>query len=469
MMLSIPCRFVWISQRGNITIAKKPQGALIIPQPRDTRLRRRLARSFVNLSQAYRDLRLDITVTRFRPDDFGELRNLLQATIRALLSMETETYMFDDLDTDDQIAITIDGSADSRPKPGEEENANAESDSLDQSEVGRKVIDTLAQPTREIISCMSEGLRRCDAALMNLSGYRSNLGPGKDVSADIVQIQIRMKKGKTAFDAAESTLLDSGDLPASAIHDSEIVQLFVFARHVREAAATIETLMAKVYAMQHTSDWPRVYLPSYPFWKAMRRTNAQVRHDKGGIAAGSYHVTFAGISRLLDKIASIEHKPAQRNGGESSDTGLGEPLHSHATMDSSADGGSTPAKDGLGYRVWRILHHLQGFESRYAFKVCLATSLLSVPSYLARNKDWWDRYEAWWAVSLAWIMMHPRVGGNVQDLVTRAAAAISGAVWSGIAYAAGKGNPYVMAVFAAIYMLPMLYRFTLSSHPVSSF
>lgn len=61
-----------------------------------------------------------------------------------------------------------------------------------------------------------------------------------------------------------------------------------------------------------------------------------------------------------------------------------------------------------------------------------------------------------------------RVGGNLQDLVTRAFMGVLGALWSGAAYAAGQGNPYVMGVFAAIYLLPMLYRFTQSSHPVST-
>jgi len=64
-------------------------------------------------------------------------------------------------------------------------------------------------------------------------------------------------------------------------------------------------------------------------------------------------------------------------------------------------------------------------------------------------------------------MSHPRVGGNIQDLITRAFCGVLGAVWGGLAYGADNGNPYVMAVFAAIYMIPMIYRFTQSSHPRS--
>jgi hypothetical protein len=65
------------------------------------------------------------------------------------------------------------------------------------------------------------------------------------------------------------------------------------------------------------------------------------------------------------------------------------------------------------------------------------------------------------------MLTHPRVGGNVQDLVTRSLVGLLGAAWGGFAYAAGNGNPYVVAVFAAIYMIPMMYRFTQSTHPRS--
>lgn len=62
----------------------------------------------MDLSKAYRDLRLDVTISRFPPNDVGELRNLMQAVIRALLSMETETALFNDDSADENIAIIID-------------------------------------------------------------------------------------------------------------------------------------------------------------------------------------------------------------------------------------------------------------------------------------------------------------------------------------------------------------------------
>lgn len=58
-------------------------------------------------------------------------------------------------------------------------------------------------------------------------------------------------------------------------------------------------------------------------------------------------------------------------------------------------------------------------------------------------------------------------GGNFQDLIVRSGCAALGAVWAGFAFAARGGDPYVMGAFAVIFMLPMMYRFTLSAHPRS--
>lgn len=60
------------------------------------------------------------------------------------------------------------------------------------------------------------------------------------------------------------------------------------------------------------------------------------------------------------------------------------------------------------YRLWKTLHHLQGFEMRFALKVALVTSLLSVPSWLSQSRVWWNENESWWTVVFVWIMMHPR-------------------------------------------------------------
>ncbi|PKK53269.1 hypothetical protein CI102_1904 [Trichoderma harzianum] len=390
--------------------------AIVIPRPRDTRFRRSLVRAFVDLSAANREMRSSLTITRFNPDDVRDLRNIMQAVIRALLAMETESALFSETD-DGNVPIVVEATQMSSSSSSSNDLNNMTTEKtpgvLKEADVTRTVIRKLAKPTKEILACMNLGLQASQATLMDLSGYRQYLGPPMTVSSDIAPVQIRMRTAKAIFDAVESELLESGQLPSSSMNDSAIVQLFIFARHLRETATTIESLMGKVYNMQQCSHWPRPHLPSYSLHKAVHCVNPQVTHDRGGATAGSYH------------------------------------------------------KNSLSYKIWQVLHLLQGYESRYAFKTVLVTSLLAIPSYLRWDKVWWDEYEAWWAVTMSWLLIHARVGGNVQDLIARAVLAILGAVWAGISHAAGDGNPYVVAVFAAIFMIPMLYRFTLSSHPRS--
>ncbi|KAF5251498.1 hypothetical protein FANTH_3429 [Fusarium anthophilum] len=385
------------------------QESLVIPRPRDTGLRRRLAKTFMDMSLAYRDMRIDITITRFRPNDVRELRNSVQGVVRALLSMNTDTDLFEDWS--DTLEITV------------ADDAGSESEVEDS---GRKVARALSVPTREVINC-----------------WRKHFGPPKDVSSDLIPVKLRMQNSLVAFDTAEDHLLRSSDRPETYADHGQAVEFLVFARHVRETAGTVVNLMTMVQDMHTSSRSIRVNLPVYPFGKALYRTNSQVRHDRGGVTAGMYRATFAEIAKLIETTRSSEkHHP--RDNYEA----VTEP--EDCTVIESIIHGS-PA----------------GFETKYAMKVVLLLSALSLPCCFESASIWRTLYDAWWAVAVGWIMIHPRIGGNIQDFFTRAFAAILGAAWSGAAHAASGGNPYVLAVFAAIYMIPMIYRFTQSTHPRS--
>jgi hypothetical protein len=397
----------------------------------------------MDMSLAYRDMRIDITITRFRPNDVRELRNSVQGVVRALLSMNTDTELFEDWSNTLEITVADD--------------AGSESEVEDS---GRKVARALSGPTREVIDCMSEGVKTCHAALMDLTGWRKHFGPSADVSSDIVPVQLRMRNSLEVFDTAEDHLLRSNDRPETYADHGQAVEFLVFARHVRETAGTIVNLMTIVQDMHTNSNRIRVNLPVYPFGKALYRTNAQVRHDRGGVTAGMYRATFAEIAKLIEMTRSTEkHHPRENY------EAVTEP-EDCTVVESIIHGGPASHKDRLGYRVWKLMRRCQGFETKYALKVVILLSALALPCCFESTYNWWMVYDAWWAVCMGWIMIHPRIGGNIQDFFTRASAAILGAAWGGAAHATGGGNPYVLAVFAAIYMIPMIYRFTQSTHPV---
>ncbi|KAM3071236.1 Zinc finger protein [Clarireedia jacksonii] len=454
------------------------QRGLLLPQSNPVTTHRQLALTFVNLSEAYRDLVLDLSLTRFKPSDVEALRNLMQAVIRSLLSLRMENHLFENFESDDSSAplspavsalsirrfhsssaINIDGLRRPKFRRSDTEERAVE-----------LVAGKLAEPTSKLLDCIKSSLKRCDAVLMDMSGHRTFLGPPKEESDDIVGALTRIRKAKIKYDEEEEKLLRNPELPPTYSDHPEVVEIFLFVHPIRQAANTTEALLVKVNEMQQRRPGWRLYLPSYPFSKALERTNAQVRHDRGGVTAGFFFTSQNELAKMMKGMANAyKPTPRQVDGQEDEDLDLThtDTYGAYEEEEIAMTGSQASRKQRLRFRMWKILHRLQGFETRFALKAAIVTSLLAIPGWLERSKEWWNRYESWWAVVMVWIMMHPRVGGNIQDLLTRALCAILGAVWGGIAHGADNGNPYVMAVFAAIFMIPMMYRYTQSPHPRS--
>ncbi|KAK9793142.1 putative ER transporter 6TM N-terminal domain-containing protein [Seiridium cardinale] len=431
----------------------------------DQLTRRRLAQAFVNLSQTYRDLVLDFSITLFDPKDVLELRNLMQGVIRALLSLKSNTRLFDTFAGAGNGAESDDTRLQGGDFVVDVDKQTPAGTSSHEVELLKFVAENLVEPTEHLFAGMRTTLQSCDAVLMDMCGHRQYLGPPANISDDVARFLVKLRRRIITFVTVQDSVLASKKLPPTYAEHPEVVKLFAFCRPVHQAATAIEALAVKVNHMQQQKpERPRFHPPTYPFWKSLHRTNAQVRHDRGGLTAGSYFRSFNEIAEVIERIASKEYEPLSRR--EDVSTNKLEKMHSTMTATEIEDESPTK-KARIGKSVWKVMHRAQGFETRFGLKTTAVTSLLSVPAWLAHTNEWWNSYEAWWAVVMAWLIMAPRVGGNVQDLFTRALCAVLGALWGGLSYVAGNGNPFVTAVFALIFMIPMIYRFTQSTHPRS--
>lgn len=414
------------------------QDGLILPHPDSRTLHRNLAWTFVNLSQAYRDLVLDISITRFKPSDVMALRNIMQAVIRSFLSLKMQTQLFDDFDeVDGQIANgdpekDISAKGDKSPRSGNARADDAEDAIIDidtsrkrpsvlrtgsEEQAVKLIAGKLADPTSKLLSCMRSSLARCDAVLLEMSGHRKYLGPPPDVSTDILGALTKIRKAMIQYDEAEELLMQSPDLPPSYSNHPEVVELFLFVHPVRLGATSVEALLVKVNEMQQRRPGWRLYLPSYPFGKALQRTNAQVRHDRGGVTAGYYFRSQTQLARTMKGMANA-YKPlprhqdsqAKEEDDQISDLGRADTIGKYEEEEDIAmDRNSQATKQQrFRYKLWVVLHRLQGFETRFALKVAITTSLLSVPAWLHQSRGWWSENESWWAVVMVWVMSHPR-------------------------------------------------------------
>ena len=437
------------------------QAGLVLPSLEDGSIKRKLASQFVEISEAVRDFILEFTVSRFLPKDVVLVRNLIQSVIRSVLAINPDTTLFDDLDP-----LTDTNS--------ERNTGDGQQDPVRRRRQSRQTIcHTLKVPTKNLIDAMLSSVKYADQTILAIGGQR----PTEDEPNLLSQALQNLRTAKERFDSADAILVARPHLSSEYAKSPGVVQLFLFVHPVRQTADRVEALVAKILEMQQAKRKWRIRAPSYPLHKAFMRTNAQVRHDRGGLTAGHYFRSKDQLNRAMAEFKSSTYVPAARHaaGGRQAlndEAPQGSPVlgeyqreqeYSHGKRPSAKDSPKAPFR----YRAWEILHRLQGFESRFALKVTLVTTLLSIPAWLPQSRGWWNDNQSWWTVVAVWIMMHPRVGGTFQDLGVRTLCAAIGAIWGGLAYAADNGNPYVMAVFAIIYMVPMLYRFTQSSHPRS--
>lgn len=333
------------------------------------------------------------------------------------------------------------------------------------------ITQTLAEPTRSLIDAMISGVDCVDHVLMTIGGFGvspNSSSQYSDLSRKIEHLRTMMR----ALDSADASLLSNPRLPHIYSGRSEIVDIFLFVHPIRLAAEKIEFVVAKALEMQQQRARWKIHLPSYPWSKAFLRTNAQVRHDRGGLTAGFYFRSKTQLKTTMRDLHSNVYVPKPQSQAAENPSGtVNRQVSVIGIYEEEKKMALQKPKVSHGvkfrYKSWEILHRLQGFESRFAFKITLATTLISIPAWLPQSRKWWNSSESWWAVVTVWTMMHPRVGGTFQDLAVRILCAVLGVIWAGLAFAADDGNPYVMATFAAFFMVPMLYRFTQSSHPRS--
>ncbi|KAK6363667.1 hypothetical protein TWF730_001087 [Orbilia blumenaviensis] len=437
---------------GNVQIARALHkaldaaiGGLELPRPSTARQRQKMSKETVEMSIAVRDFRSEITISKISPEDMTELRNSLQAVIRDLLRLECIAPVFEP--PKEELKPR-------KGKPLAETKIHIEVGDGEESEDDEKVeIDriraALGPPSREMITIMKEALEACDTLLMQLLHQTMFLPPERrkttynceDLADRMAEIRDRLE---------EAHMIWAHVHPADASYT--IIQIFLFTSTLLQASDQANKLVrvtGSIIKKRGGAGW-RFYLPNYPLEKLVYRSNPQVRHDRGGTTTAFYFRTMKDIAILMSKIAGKAWVP-----------------------DSDLTAKPAPQKQGekktLRFRIWEVLHELQGFEARFALKNTVTVCLLAIPAWLNRSQDWWNEWEGWWCVVAAWHLMQPRVGGNLNDLAARLIAVVLGALWGALSFFAGNGNPYVMAVFALIFSIPFLYRYMLSSHPRSGF
>lgn len=279
--------------------------SLIFPRHDDLTYRRDLSWHFVRLSTAVRDFTIEISISRFDPEDVRSVRNLVQSVIRALLSIKPDTKLFD-IPRDGEMHETS-GTV-TYPETLSERNPLEES----RPPVPQLIARHLASPTRFLIETMVICIKDCNAIITDLGGQRSSFNLSLS-SQGLSQSLRLLSAGIESFEEADAALIADPMLPSRASTLPEVVSLFLFVHPLRQAADSVKALSEKILQMQQCGRGWKIQLPSYPLHKQFSRTNAQVRHDRGGLTAGFYFRTKTQLDRTMADLQSRPFIPASRH------------------------------------------------------------------------------------------------------------------------------------------------------------
>jgi hypothetical protein len=232
--------------------------------------------------------------------------------------------------------------------------------------------------------------------------------------------------------------------------NQDLFDILIHMYYLNKASMAILAIGKEFHKIaMHRRRWS-VSWPIYPTWRALRRTSKQIIHDRGGQTAVYYSWAKRDVDEIFQELARM-NTPRRIKQLSARDIGLIQP-HS---------------KNGFRYRLWEFLHVLQGEETRFSVRSAVSVGLLCLPGWLKSNYKWYNVYDAWLAPLMVFLISHTRVGGSATDLMVRTMFCLAGSIWAGIGYRAGNGNPYILGVFCATFVLPCLYRFICSSHPRS--
>lgn len=314
--------------------------------------------------------------------------------------------------------------------------------------------ETFLEPAIEILNLLFLSLERCGTYFEYLyapTAETRNIPFQQELQKDYEELnalQARMVKTYKEFSYSQ-------DLADLEWQNFRAVDVLLYIHFLTDASHSYSDFLNCVIGLKERK-WKLSFI-HYSLSRYLRTNTRQITHDRGGQSAFFFLHSMKDIRDIFKQIQLMNMGKLQEKFGEERielKNGVLNPISSNEDQP-------------LRYKIWRGLHKLQQHETRFALRTSVTVFLLTLPAYIKVSSTWYNQYDIWIAPLISIVILHPRVGGNIHDLFIRSTFAILGVIWAAIGIRAGNGNSIVLAVFAAIFMLPMFYRFVQSSHPRS--
>jgi hypothetical protein len=318
--------------------------------------------------------------------------------------------------------------------------------------------DAFVQPSRQMIKQIHDSFKNCELYFSYLHGVTPET-EGISFFDVLDNDYVTLKTLQNQLITSYRDFSQSQDLSDSHLQNPKVVDMLLYVHYLSDAChAYMEFLSTVRHLSTKKRSWKFSFI-KYPLERFLKINTRQTAHDRGGQSAFYFFHTMRDVQTVFKKIANIPNAINTRDDG------------SDATFDShKLDSGILNVSNrdlSIRHRIWAVLHRLQQHETRFALRTSITILLLCLPAYINSSRGWYNKYDVWIAPLIALVVLHPRVGGSLHDLVVRSFFAVIGVVWAAIGHRADNGNAYVLAVFAGLFMGPHFYRFVQSSHPRS--
>lgn len=294
----------------------------------------------------------------------------------------------------------------------------------------------LKSPVTKVIREMAESFELCGKYIAFLNSPTAEL-------LDIAfKDEIKAKRKNLLTFQAEIIKTYRTFLYSDMLNDTEwqsqpVVDLLLFIHYLTESCHSLLDVLKEFETLAiHRRSW-KFSFPQYPLSRFLKTNNRQTTHDRGGQSAFFFFHTMNDVKKAFHQLPVVNRDASADDKSDRLKKESG--ILNGASLNS------------IGHTIWLVLHRLQQHETRFALRISITILLLSLPAFIQSSRQWYSTYDVWMAPFCALVMLHPRVGGSFHDLLVRTGAALLGIIWAAIGFRAGNGNPYVLAVFAAIF------------------
>ena len=307
--------------------------------------------------------------------------------------------------------------------------------------------EVFTPPVQEMLRNLADSFQLCEQYLSYLyspTAELSELSFLDKLQAQIDELnalQIKLVDIFRSFSYSQNIF--EGDWDSQKTVDS-----LLFVQYLSDACRALMIVLKEFQRLASTRRRWKISFIDYPLARFLKTNTRQTTHDRGGQSALYFFHAMDDVEQVSKELQMIHRSHSIKPQGNT--------YEKEKEISSSYTGIMGSSKNQslrltIFNRIWLFLHRLQEHEAKFALRSSITILLLCLPAYIRSSRVWYGDYDIWFAPIAAIIVLHPRVGGSVHDLFVRTTFAIFGVFWAAVGYRAGTGNPYVLAVFAALF------------------